>query len=168
MAITQDSQLIFKILSKLTSGLDLTSTVDNGAQDWSLNFGHGTGAGQATMVWSDTRTLSASGTENIDFAGALASAFGATLTFTSISAIFVRASKANTNSVLVQRASSNGVPAFLAASDGVTLTPGGLFALIDPSAAGIAVTAGTGDLLTITNGAGGSSVDYDIVVIGRA
>jgi hypothetical protein len=41
----------------------------------------GTGAGQADLVFSDTRTLAASANESLDLAGSLVGAFGATLTF---------------------------------------------------------------------------------------
>jgi hypothetical protein len=32
----------------------------------------------------------------------------------------------------------------------------------------VAVTAGTGDLLTVTNSAGSTSVTYDIIIIGAS
>ena len=117
MAITQSGQIILKILTTLTNGLDLSTTVDPIALDWTANYGSGTGAGQATMVWSDTRTLTASATEDLDLAGALVSAFGATLTFTALKALFVRAASGNTNNVNVTRSSANGVPFLLAAGD---------------------------------------------------
>lgn len=166
MAITQNSQLILKILSSLTNGLDLSTTLDQIAADWTINFGNGAGAGAASMVWSDTRTLAASGTEDLDLAGGLVSAFGATLTFTKLKALLVRASSANANNVQVTRPASNGVPFFLAAGDGFAIKPGGVMALIDPSAGGVTVTASTGDLITVTNSSSGTGVDYDIVIIG--
>lgn len=148
------------------SALDLASATYPLVGDWTTLFSNGTGASQASQVWSDTRTLAASATENLDLAGSLTNAFGVTLTFTKIKAILVRAAAANnaSNSVQVARGSSNGVPLFMAASDGVALQPGAIFALIDPT--GVTVTASTGDILTITNSAGTNSVSYDIVIIG--
>lgn len=122
--------------------------------------------GKADLMFSDTRTLAASGTEDIDLAGVLSSAFGATITAAELVLLFIKASAANTNNVNVTRPASNGVPIFLAAGDGRALLPGD-FMLIQ-SRAGIAVTAATGDLITITNSAGSTSVTYDIIVIGRS
>ena len=54
---------------------------------------------------------------------------------------------------------------FLAAGDGIGVKPGEYVPLVSQS--GWAVTAGTGDLLTITNSGSGTSVTYDIVIVGR-
>lgn len=163
---TQASTITVKLAGTLQGSTDLSSLVDTLLRDYSQNLSNGTGANQANIWWHDQRTLSASATENLDLAGSLVDVFGATKTFTRIKAILVKASSGNTNAVQVQRASSNGVPLFMAASDGVALTPGALMLLVFPDATGIAVTAGTGDILTITNSAGSTSVTYDIVIIG--
>lgn len=135
----------------------------------SIALAAGTGANQADVLFTDTRTLAASGTEDLDLAGALASAFGAAAVFVKVKAIFITAASGNTNNVNVTRPAANGVPLFLAASDGLAIPPGGLFVFAGPAAAGLCtVTAGTGDLLTITNSAGGTGVTYSIAVIGTS
>jgi len=128
----------------------------------------GTGAGQVDMVFTDTRTLSASATEDLDLAGSLTGALGTTLTFARIKAIFVSAAAANTNNVQVTRPASNGVPWLLAAGDGIALRPGAFMVWGSGSAdaSGVAVTAGTGDLITFTNSAGTTSVTYTVVILG--
>jgi hypothetical protein len=132
-----------------------------------LNLTPGTGStSQADLLFSDTRTLGASATEDIDLAGALATAFGATITAAEIVLLYVKASAGNTNNVNVTRPASNGVPLFLAASDGRAIKPGDYMLIIDT--AGIGVTAATADLITITNSAGTTSVTYDILVIARS
>ena len=68
----------------------------------------------------------------------------------------------------VIRPASNGVPLFLAAGDGLPVKPGGAFLWVAPDATGVAVTASTGDLLTITNSGAGSAVTYYIVVLGAS
>jgi hypothetical protein len=153
-----------KIDSLLLSSLDLSSAQDSIVQQILATLSNGTASGQASQHWSDTRTLSASATENLDLAGALTNAFGVTLTFTKVKFIFVRAAAGNTNDVQVTRGSSNGVPLFMANGDGIALGPGEWFVFF--SAAGKTVTAGTGDILTATNSAGGTSVSYDIVIVG--
>jgi hypothetical protein len=134
-----------------------------------LDLTPGTDAlGKADLMFSDTRTLAASGTEDIDLAGVLSSAFGSTITAAELVLLYVKAHSTNNaaNNVNVTRPASNGVPIFLAAEDGRGLAAGEF--LLIQSRNGIAVTAGTGDLITITNSAGTNSVTYDIVVIARS
>lgn len=160
--------LILKLSALQLSALDLGSASFPIELDWTQLLANGTGANQATQVWSDTRTLGPSASENLDLAGALVNAFGVTLTFTKIKMILVKASSSNNaaNDVQVSRGASNGFVAFLAASDGFKLTPGAFAVFCWPDANGVAVTAGTGDILTVTNSAGSNSVDYSIVIIG--
>jgi hypothetical protein len=154
-----------KIDALLTKALDLDTPQDPLIISILASLSNGTASGQASQVWHDTRTLSASGTEDLDLAGSLTNAFGVTLTFAKVKVVFVRAATGNTNDVQVTRPSSNGVPLFMAAGDGIALAPGEWFVFFSPTV-GKTVTAGTGDLLTITNSAGSTSVSYDIVVIG--
>lgn len=131
-----------------------------------ISLATGTGANQADLLWSDTRTIAASATDSLDLSGTLAGAFGAAQVFARIKAVFVKAAAANTNNVNVTRPSSNGAPLFLAAGDGIPVRPGGAFLWVAPDVTGVAVTAGTGDLLDLVNSAGGTTVSYDIVVVG--
>jgi hypothetical protein len=158
--------LTLKIDSMLLNSLDLDTATDPLVVNVLATLSNGTGSGNASQQWHDTRTLGASATENLDLAGSLVNAFGVTLTFTKIKAIYVRASVNNNaaNAVQVQRGAANGVPLFLAASGGLQLGAGGIYLFYDP--AGVTVTANTGDILTITNSAGTNSVTYDIVIIG--
>lgn len=120
---------------------------------------------KANILFQDTRTLVASGTEDIDLAGALSDAFGASIAAAELILLYVKAHSGNTNNVNVTRPASNGVPIFLAAGDGRGIKPGQFLLITDET--GIAVTAATGDLITITNSAGSTGVTYDIVVIAR-
>jgi hypothetical protein len=150
------------------SSLDFRSAVDQVLLTWDLLLSNGTGAQQANQVWSDRRTLGPSATENIDLAGALTNAFGVTLTFTRVKLLMIKADAANNvaNLVQVTRPAANGVPFMMAASDGFALAPGDWDIRASPGATAIPVTAGTGDLITITNSAGTNSVTYDIVIVG--
>jgi len=164
MSLTSTLKMICN--STLTGAGDLAtpSVPLNYAAAFSL--ADGTGANQANNIFTDTRTLSASGTENLDLSGSLTNALGVTLVFTKIKAVIVVAAAGNTNSVQVTRPASNGLPLFMAAGDGIALTPGAAFMAVFPDVNGVSVTAGTGDLLTITNSAGTTSVTYDVIVIG--
>jgi hypothetical protein len=127
----------------------------------------GTAAGLADRIFTDTRTLAASGTESLDLAGSLVTPLGQAFVLTKLKAVIIRAAAGNTNDVQVTRPASNGVPLFMAASDGVALGPGGVFAWASPSV-GVTVTAATADLLTITNSAAGTPVTYDVILIGTS
>lgn len=128
----------------------------------------GTGANQANQMFTDTRTLAASATENLDLAGGIVNALGATVTFTAIKLIRIRAAAANTNNVVIGGAASNPfVGPFVDATDKISIPPGGVFEILNPSAAGWAVTASTGDLLLVTNSSSGTPVSYTIEIVGE-
>lgn len=160
------AKVIVTVIAALSSGLDLGSVRDEINRKVQQVFSDGAGADQANAVFHDRRTLAASGTESLDLAGSLVDGLGRALTFTKIKAVIVIASDGNTNNVQVTRPAANGLPIFLAAGDGLALTPGGIFVFVDPSAAGVTVTAGTGDLFTLTNSAAGTGVTYDVIIIG--
>ena len=163
--------LVLSLTTQLTG--DYVKALDIANSTVDLNYvkrtdlASGTGAGQADLLWYDTRTLAASTPEDLDLAGVLTDAFGTTLTFAKIKGLVIVAAAANTNTINVTRPAANGVPIFLAAGDGVPVLPGGEFRWSAPGA-GVAVTAGTGDLLTITNAAAGTSVTYDVFIVGTS
>jgi hypothetical protein len=130
----------------------------------------GTGAGAADLVFSDRRTIAASGTENLDLAGTLVDSFGATITFVKVKGIYIAASAANTNSVVVGAAGTNPWIGLLNTTGTVTLRPGAaLMAMAGQSdATGMGVVAATGDLLKVANSGSGTGVDYDVVIIGTS
>lgn len=153
--------------ANLTSALDLVTASAPLALSTRISMASGTATGQADLCWSDTRTVAASGTDALDLAGSLSGNLGGTLTIVKLKAVLVRAAAANTNNVRVNRPASNGVPLFLAASDGIDVLPGGVFLWVAPGA-GVTVTAATGDLLNIDNSSSGTSVTYDVVLIGTS
>lgn len=132
-----------------------------------VQFAAGTDAvGKADILFADTRTLAASGTENLDFAGGLTDALGGTVVAAEIVAIFIRAAAGNTNDIRFGPASENGfIGPFADEADRLNVKPGEFQLLV--SRKGWPVTATTADLLTVLNSAAGSSVTYDVVVLGR-
>lgn len=146
--------------------LDLSTPLDALAKRQKIELDNGTSSNQADLCFHDQRTLGASGTEDLDLAGSLAGPFGASQVFVELRAILISAAAANTNNVRVSRPAANGVPLFLAASDGIDVPPGGVFLWSCPADGKVTVTPGTGDLITITNSAAGTSVTYDVVLIG--
>jgi hypothetical protein len=166
MAMT--SRVDLRLTATLTNALDLVTVDSPLVYTSQTDLISGTGAGAADMQWSDTRTLAASGTEDLDLSGSLTGPFGTTLAFARIKGLLIKAAAANTNNVQLIRPSSTGVPLFLAAGDGISIKPGGLFLWVAPDATGIAVTNSTGDSITLTNSGGTTGVTYDIVVIGAS
>lgn len=162
------SRLELKLTSTLTNPLDLETPTSALVYSSQIDLATGVGLGQADMKWSDQRTLAPSTPEDLDLAASLTGPLGTTLTFARIKALLVKAASANANDVVVSRPAANGVPLFAAASDAIPVKPGGLFLWVAPSAAGIVVTPATGDLITVTNGGAGTSVTYDIVILGAS
>lgn len=125
----------------------------------------GTGAGKADIVFSDTRTLAASATENLDLSGVLTDVFGGTIAAAKIKAVGIHAASANTNNVEVGGAASDAAALwFKDVTDIEVIPPGGWSVHVHPGA-GWPVTAATADLLKIANSAGTTGVDYDVVII---
>lgn len=133
-----------------------------------LQFTDGVAANQANIVFADERTLAASATESLDLSGVLTDAFGVTIAAVKLVAIMVIANTANTNSVVVGAAASNAVPLFGGTLGTISVPPGGIFSAAAPGIAGLCtVTAGTGDLLKMTNSSSGTPVTYQIVILAR-
>lgn len=169
--MTLRSTLAVAASANQTSALDLSSASAPVNFARSIKLGDGTGAGQANRMFTDRRTLAASATEDLDLSGiAMADAFGAAVTFARIKGIIVAASPDNANNVLLGAASANQWASMLNAAGVVTLRPGAIAAFYagEDDATGYTVTAGTGDLLKVANSAGGTSVSYDLVIIGAS
>lgn len=164
------TMLAVSAFAELTSALDLGSGRASQSLSRSMSLGSGTGAGKADRVFSDRRTLAASATEDLDLAGVLLDAFGATITFARIKGLVVAAAAGNSNNVVIGAASSNPWATLLGATHTLTLRPGAFVAVGTgvADATGYAVTASTGDLLKVANSGGSTSVTYDIHIIGAS
>lgn len=156
-----------KLVATLTNPLDLTDAQVPLEVNQRYRWTTGVGADQADKLWQDRNTLAPSATTDIDLSGSLPDGLGGTIALARIKLIKVTAAAGNANNVNVSRAAANGVPLFLASNDGIPVLPGGSFRWDHPGN-GITVTAGTGDLITFTNSAGGTSVTYDVVIIGAS
>jgi hypothetical protein len=161
------SAIKLALSGEYASALDIGDLKQTVSYTPTVNLADGTGANQANKIWTDQRTLAASATENLDLNGVLTDAFGAVLNFTKIKALLVRAAAANVNDVLIGgHASAAVVGLFGDATDVLRVKPGGFALLVAPDATGYPVVATTGDMLKVANSAAGSSVVYDIIVIG--
>jgi hypothetical protein len=125
----------------------------------------GTGAGQGDLMFADRRTVTDGATEDLDLAGVLTDALGNTITAVRVKAIVITAADGNTTDLTIG-ADANAWATLLNAAGTLTLRPGSSIAAFAGAAdaVGWTVTAGTGDILQVVNGAGADAT-YDIVII---
>ena len=149
------------------TGLDIGQASFSFNEVFAQAFAQGVAANQANQMWTDSRSIAGSGNDDIDFAGGITSAFGASITFTSIKAIIIKAAAANANNLIMGNEGTNPFATMFGdPADTLIIQPGGILALTAPGATGYAVTASTGDKLRLTNG-GSGTINYDIIVIGE-
>lgn len=168
-----DAALKLTLLASISGYVRGSNDISAPEQDLNVNeriaLSLGTMAGQADLLFSDTRTIAASGTDSLDLAGVLTDAFGQVMTAVEIVGVLVFAHAGNTNDVVVGGAPSNTWTGFFGdPTDKLKVKPGGFAFIAAPTNPAYPVTAGTGDLLLVANSSSGTSVDYDIVVIGRS
>jgi hypothetical protein len=152
----QNGEIAVRLSSTLTGSVDSGSVQAVLDKLFSISLTEGTGLGQANNVWWDERTLATGTNEDLDFSGGVTNALGVALLGTKIKAIFFHGLNTNTGLVSVTRPATNGVPIFKAAGDGIDLHPNGIILVGNPTAAGYAIVAATGDLINIANDTGAS------------
>jgi hypothetical protein len=169
MATNLATQLAVSLNTQLSNVLDLGTVQLPQSLAQQYNWANGVAINTADRVFADTRTLTASSSEDLDLAGVLADGMGNTLTFARVKALLIRAAAANSNNVIVGNAASNGFISWVGgAVHTVTVRPGGLMLLAAPDATAYAVTAATADLLHVANSGAGTSVTYDVIIIGAS
>ncbi len=167
MATTFSGSLSFGFRGYLTKTLDIGTANLTVPYDKRYSMTNGTDAAQGNMMWTDTRTIVASGTDDLDLYGGLVNAFGDTINFTAIKGVFIFASATNTNNLLVGGDTAAVINWVGNANDINVIKPGGMLCVYDPSAAGYGVTNTTADILQIANSSSGTGVDYDIIIVGE-
>jgi hypothetical protein len=171
-----DSRVISSIAGTLTAtpaavplGTAVTPKVDTTSYT-DLAFANGTALGQADVLYQATTTLAAAGFVDIDLSGALLNALGGAAVFARVKSLKITANGLpgvpNVNNVVVGAAATNAWNTLFSTTGTVTLKPGGFCHFGAAEAIGWPVTAGTGDLLRVTNGGAGTAVSFDIVVLG--
>jgi hypothetical protein len=166
--MTLRAELTARLTAHQVGGSDFGGPVFDPSIEKILQFTNGTGAGQADILWADERTLAASATEDLDLAGVLTDAFGATVASAELVAILVIAADANTNNVVLG-AATNPIALFGGTTPTYAVKPGGIFLVAAPNAAGLlTVGAGSTDVLKVANSGSGTSVTYKIAVLARS
>ena len=146
-----------------------------------VELNNGLADGQIDLAWSTSRVgMAAGGTTNMDLSGALTDSFGNVVQFVKVVLIALRNNRTTAlANITLAPGSSNGFGRLAAglgfwpadigadADQGNVCSPGGWLVLY--AADGVPVTAGTGDILSITTSAvAGSTNAWDILVLGRS
>jgi hypothetical protein len=165
------ASLGFTFAATLTKAFDLAAGTVPYAIARTLSWADGAGAGQANRIYQDRNTLAASGTIDVDLSGTLTDVYGDPVVFARIKALIMTAADANTNNVVVGGVAAGLSTLLQPQTTGlIVLRPGTTWVVAAGAAdaIGYVVTATTADLLHIINSAGGTGVDYELIVVGSA
>lgn len=171
MALTAD------ILARLTANQTGSNDFGNQAfvpkMERTISLTDGTTVNKADILFMDERTVASGANDDIDLAGALADAFGATVAMAELVAVFVinapRSGAANTTDLTIGGA-TNDVDGFLGGTSPTIgpIKPGGMFLIAAGDAAGLGtISAGASDELRIANSSGAAAT-YQIGLVGRS
>ncbi len=152
---------------------------DQNTDQFSLTLSNGTGAnGTADLKFSALYTLAGAATQDIDLAASLVSRFGATLTFARLKAIHIRVLSSTNDATSLGGpvdvgGGTNPLVNWISVGStkvriGGTAGRGGCLQLACDDAVAYAVTAGTGDILRLTNVSATLSVKVAVVLIGSS
>jgi len=167
MTTSLSANIVAQLIATLTDPLTLSSPTDPLSYTKKISFANGTGLNQADRMWHAQRTIGGSATDSLDLAGGLLDGLGDAFTPARIKGVLVSAAAANPNILELTRPAINGVPIFKAAGDALFVVPGGLVLWVAPTAAGVVVTAATGDLIDLVNPAAGSCI-CDVAILGAS
>lgn len=157
------TSMVLNLTAEITKALDLRSAASKLTVAKTIAMVTGTGNNQADLAWDDTRSAAAADPLDLN-GGGLTDIVGTAFNLAKLKMIYFAAAAANTQNLNFVRP-ANGVPWLLASGDAVVVPPGGGFIWWAP-VAGVAVTAGTGDLIEPTPVSGTQS--YDIGLIGTS
>jgi len=165
------------LTSTISGGISARQTVVNDAGtasypaafSQSISLADGTIAGKADKLFTDTRTVALSSSEDIDLSGSLLDGFGNSVVFVKIKGLYIFAHADNTNNVVVgAKGPTTGWVGFFAANtNSISLKPGYFFCL-GGSGTGYSVTNTTDDIILVTNSGAGTGVTYDIAIVGTS
>lgn len=108
-----------------------------------------------------TYSVGASGSTNLDLVSALSDSFGGAQTFSTVKLIYVRNRSTSATRGGTVGWASNGVP-FISAAANSPVNP--IYLWINTG--GTTVTAGTGDIITITNSDSAAAADIEVLILG--
>lgn len=172
MALT--ARLIAKLQATQTGSNDFGGPNFTPEMSQIINLVDGTVANAADILWMDQRTVNSATNDDLDLAGVLSSAFGATIALAELVAVFIinapASGAANTTNLTVGAAAANPIAGFMGGTTPTfgPIRPGGFLFFGCGDAAGFGVvTGGSADTLRIANSSGAAAT-YQIGIIGRS
>lgn len=145
----------------------------NGEMSTTIVLSDGTTAGKADLSYMAERTVASGANDDIDLAGVLVDALGATVTAAELVAIMIKNVQldgtVNTTDLTIG-AGTNPVVGFMGGTTPTIgpIKPGGVVLLAASDVAGLgAVTASTGDILRVANSSGAEN-KYQIAILARS
>lgn len=167
---TLDNTVVgLSVAATLNNALDLQTATSALAYAKSLGLSTGVGASQADKIFTDTRTIAASGTDDLDLSGSLIDPLGAVINMARVKGLIVYAAPGNTNNVVIGAAAATQWQGpFGAVTHTIHVRPGGLFMDFATDAVAWPVVGGASDLLRFTNSGAGTGVTYDVIIIGAS
>ena len=157
------TKVIFSVQTTYTGSTGLGETLERLNLDYGVTLANGTGAGQANLIFSDSRSLADDANEVLDFyaSGTLTDAFGTDLTMTKLKLLIIV--NTSTEATLKIGGGAAAVNLFADASDILTLPPDGRFLWSDPN--GLTITADK-DLNLLHGGQGTAALVYKVIAVG--
>ncbi len=164
MAKTTTGRVKASINVNWSNDLDIGSVTATPSSSYSQAFTDGVGADKIENVIVKAGTITASGTANIDLNAVLTDPGGDAVNFTKVKAFLIKNLSSSGDGISVGGTFND---YYGAGGDLVEVMPGGCFLLSNPTAAGYAVTAGSADMITLTNLDAVNEQDYEVEVIGE-
>lgn len=161
--MTLTSKITIDFEANYAAGNDIADAEQVVAFAKRVSLATGTGVGKADILFTDERTLAAGANEELDLAGVLADAFGATVAAAKLKAIIVVADDDNGGNIEIGGAASNAFVLFKDATDIGVVEAGCFFA--QTFRTGRTVTAGTGDKLKMLNTDGAAGASYRLILV---
>ena len=127
-------------------------------------FTNGSGANKVEAVVYDTGSIAASGSADIDLAGALKDPAGDLVVLTKVKGFLVKNTSTVGDGIIVGGTFASWLGA---ASDAVKIMPGGSIVVSNPTESGYTVTAGSADVMTLTNLDAVNAQTYEVEVLGE-
>lgn len=176
MATTLTASVSAKVGWNFENVLDWGNALNSATFSYTKSLASGTAASQVDVLYVAQGTIAASTNLDLDLAASLADMFGHTITFARVKTLYVELTTDTTSTGLwVGGASSNGFANWISSAGTfgtdqprVKVRNGGAFFLSAPDATAYAVTAGTGDILRLTNADGSNVATYKLAVTGAS
>lgn len=159
-----DVKVRLTVRTTLSGTQGASTPIDDFSETITSAFTNGTNAAQATVEYHDTHTLTNGASVELDLAGVLTNGIGQTVTFAKVRGMLVHNQGTNVATDVLVVGGTNAATWdgwTTAAASTFKVGPGGYDLKVNPSLAGFAVAATTGDKIKFTN-SGSNTMSFDL------